>query len=278
MARIDTEVPGYITALARRAIALFRHANQPLQFMAGLPLVDGVFASALTSGVLADPLTAVAFGLGVFSGSGCITAALSLDGSLARRLAGVLEVYGLFIIPGALMAIVAAPLVGSFVLPEFPAFAALVLVGLALELWGVRVVPDGPPPASTGARWLWGCRLLVMPQVVIPVAVVASALWLIVGAPARVAPASTQLGPIALLAPLAGCAETLLAAALAGTVHRLVDPAWIRRAGALTLGLIALQIVGVPIPTTLPPAMLGLALVAGAVWRSVRTPAMVAAG
>jgi len=237
--------------------------EQRLLLMAGLPLLDGVFAGALAGGTLTGPLAALNFGALVFSGAGCFVAAFNLEGGLLQKLISVLRVYCGIILPGALLTAFLLPVVHSLVLPQFNLFSALVLWGLALQLLGVPLVPQGPAPADQKSRWLWAVRHVGMPEMVLAVGIGVSLVSAVGSRPVLAQAVSLQAASFGVLAVGAGLTATLLAAALAGLVARHLDPTCMRRGGGAALVLLGLLVIGVPVPGFLPLVIFLCGLVAG---------------
>ena len=252
-----------------RLLPRLAQSEQQLLLLAGLPLVDGVFAGAVASGRLSDPLVAAAFGVNVFSGAGCLACALALEGGVRARLSVVARVYALVLV-GAWLVAAAAPLLRAVLLPSFEAFAALVVLGVAFELAGVSAAPLGPPPAPVAARWWWALRVAGQPQVVVVLALLASLLDAAVRRPQLTGLASPSAVGLAAIAVLSGVGLTLLGALFGAAARPFLDVAWIRRAGAAALAVVALAVLGAPIPAPAPLALLLLGLVLSVFCRVVR--------
>jgi hypothetical protein len=242
--------------------------EQQLLLLAGLPLIDGVFLSAVASGLLSDPSAAVAIGVNLFSGAGCLAIALSLTGPLRQRVGLVLRVYGFGIFPVAAALAASSSTLRGLMLPHFDVFSALVLIGLALEIAGLRVAPGTAQPATIAAGWSWAARLTGTPQVVLAVAVAASMLYAVKTRPPIAFTVSVNDAGMAALAVLAGMALTLVGVVFGGALRRRVDSVWIRRGGALGLVAIAACILGAPLPNLAPLAPLLVCVAFGSVTRA----------
>lgn len=253
--------PGFLEAL-RRSLFNLSESDQFILLMAGLPLVDGVFASALVGGIIPGPMAAIIFGLNVFSGSGCLAAAFSMEGTVVHRIISILRIYILFIFPGAVITLTFSPLLQAAAMPGFAFFSGLILLGIAIELWGFKLVPSKPPPMSTAARWLWAIRLLAMPQVILAAVMAASILRSFnMGIP--VLPSNPWKDSYVLLAVLAGLGMTLSGGLMAARLRKTLDPKWMRRGGAVALSLLALIVIGVQINGMAPLIALGIGLIIG---------------
>ncbi len=243
-------------------------AERLLLLMAGLPLVDGVFIGAFADrgSAISSLAAAVGFGLLVFGGAGCIAAAASLDGSMPARLWAVTRVY-LLVALGALVAMLILPLVRAVVLPDFVLFSTLVLVGVSLQMLGLRAVPDGAPPSSVWGTWVWCLRLAAMPQAVLAIALCVSVVHVFREGFEMEDMVSGYEVMLGLAAVGTGYAETVLGLLLALVLGRFLDPVWMRRGGAAGLILVAASILGMPLHPVVPFALLGVGVAVGAITR-----------
>lgn len=237
-----------------------------LLFLSGLPLLDGVFASTWASGAFDDPLAAMGKGIALFSGAGCLAVACALDGSLIGRLAVVLRVYLIYILPGTFIAVWLMPLIHALLFPGFEVFANLIVIGVMLELIGCRIAYNGPRPAAITAQWRWALSLTVVPQVVLAVALAASLGHLIIDRSLLVQPfawldADPNSGSLRLMAinELALAAAAIGAACVFTAVGAIVGAAldrdlmsWVRYGGVAALGCIPLETLGVGVPDVVP--------------------------
>jgi hypothetical protein len=236
-----------------------------LLLLAGLPLADGVFVGGLTSGAVDSTAGAVAFGTSVFSGAGCLAVAMALEGGVASRLAAVARVYVAVLAAAAASALL-LPWLAPLLLPNFHLVSALVLLGVAHQLWpSARGPLSAPPGSGVVAPWTWAARAALLPQVPLVVGVALSALSLASAAATGEPPAARQVPPVlltsVLLAVGAATAETALGALAGAVCGRRLPRAALRRGGALALVVIAASAVGAPIPDALPLATLPATLV-----------------
>jgi uncharacterized membrane protein len=207
------------------------------------PLYDGVFFSAVASGQLAlssgdGTWPAIAFGATCFSGGGAIAGALTLTGTIRRRLLSLVGVY-LVIAAGAFAEIVMLAWTPWQVPDHANVAGAFVLIVLATVM----------------LRW----KIVLTPTVMLLVLLaLASAIWLQdetatmtqVRFDAGAASAAT------VLAIATGFVATTSVALLSGRLTRWLDPAWITRAGATSVAAIALTELGLPVPSWLTIAVL----------------------
>lgn len=278
-----------VSAHAARSLPQEPYA-QRLLVLAALPLLDGVAASTLAAGGLAGPLAAIGFGLGAFSGPGCIAEAISLPGSRRQRAGTVLAIYLKFVLPGAIVLAAVAATVRQAVLPSFELFSALILFGLAADQarrafarrsetvapapteTRVGAAEESPAvladrPISVATPWRAAGRALLEPPVVLGVALAASLLRIVQDPPPLELTASPEMLRGATIAALAGLALTLAATLLGGIVRRRIPRPAVRLGGALSLVAIALTILEHPLFPAAPLAALLGALAIGALWR-----------
>lgn len=236
-------------------------ARSRLLLMAGLPLLDGVFASGVMSGAISTPLPALSFGVFVFSGPGCWFAASQLQGSVSCRLRTVCRLY-LVVALGAVLSIPFAAVIHGLALPDFRFFSGLVLLGVAADLAGFGISPKTAPPnmvTDPRGSWVWHLRCIASPQAVISIALAASVLYDMRSS--SVVLASVEQGAFAhfsvfpAFAVLSGFIVTVAGTFLSAGLERWLAPRWTARAGAVVLGVIALIIIGIPLST---PIVLGL--------------------
>src|SRR5438094_754780 len=87
-----------------------------LLMLAGFPLIDGANVAAMTTGLYADCLKALAFGLIALSGAGSVAVAMQLEGSLKERIGKVTLVYGIVAL-GLIVEMVGLPIL-QYVQPQ----------------------------------------------------------------------------------------------------------------------------------------------------------------
>lgn len=160
----DGRVPYYLGlflalwgALKSRAGNAKNLFDPTLVQMAGLPLVDGYYLVALATGLLADPVEAVIFGITAFSGGGCIGAVVCSNASNTTKVKGILALYagiGIVALGFALM----HGFWASIMIPGFSILTALFLLSLGLTLAGfskigafLTISPGAVPRIMMGA-------------------------------------------------------------------------------------------------------------------------------
>jgi hypothetical protein len=227
--------------------------------LAGLPLVDGVFATMVANGALSHPANLLDIGCYIFSGAGCISVATTLDGPLYARVLTVFRVYSLILL-GALVEAFCLPFVAPLITPDLKPYGAILLLGVAVSLSGLPVAPAGALPQPCAARWVYCLRLLAVPQVILAMLAAISALHL-VSTDLHLGAAATPAAVLhAGIAVLVGLGLTLTAAVFADLVERHVELTVVRLTGSIVLVVIALVVLGVPLPATIPLVVLGVRL------------------
>jgi hypothetical protein len=237
-----------------------------LTFLAGLPLIDGVYAGALSGGVFRSLLGALAFGCTCFSGAGCFAVAALLEDGRPARLRAVLRVYA-FIAVGAVVGALILPSLAPLLFPGFDTMVApLVLIGVATALWPRK--PPSADQASTesgresviGVSWRAAFSRTLCPQGVLAVALICSAIYDLEAVRAGTldlkvdTPSTAELFGV-VLAVAAAALETLVGALLGSVAGSRLPAATLRVGGSLALAAIALELVvgsGIPVFAFLP--------------------------
>lgn len=255
-------------------------AEKMLLTMIGLPILDGVFASAVTSHVLETPAASIGFGLTVFSGPGTMAAIFALQGGFRQRFGAIIRTYGLVWLVGVLPTLLLAEMLRELLLPNITLFSALVLFALALQLGTGAIVSVTDDSADTRSRlgsWmrglvqvLAGVSRSLTPQAVVVTAVGASLLNVRLHpesidaavASALVLP-SFQAVAFSSLAFLSGLGLTVIGLLCSATLNQRLNMRWVRAGGAAALVCIAALILHAPILPQAPLIVFCLGLVGG---------------
>lgn len=269
------------TSHSRHGWLIRSAAEDLLLAMIMLPVLDGFFAANLSGSHLPNFVGATGLGAVTFSGAGALLAAFDLDGSLHHRIVVLARLY-LVVLGGVVLTLLFLPSVQHFLMPGFSLYTALVLIDVALMLLGRELWPQDVPPVVRQrlraanpeisnidvalGNWLYGLRVLTIPQVVIALGLVLSLLNLVrSGFPDHPFQAPTlQLIEIALAMFSSGFGLTLIGVLGANYGRNLLDPSVIRWGGAVALFLMALGVLGrSPVPQWTPLAILAIAIIGG---------------
>lgn len=189
-----------------------------------LPLVDGVFLTLLLSGEVTSILAAVKYGILLFGGAGTLAIILTeFPNSLTERLEIVSFVGLLLLFGSAGVALLASSLSSMFYTPTLRIFAALVI-----GLIGVQTVRNDwnlPNPASVAGV---GVLLSIRPNMVTEFSLTYE----------------PQMLFYAIVAGLTGVLFALTVAVLRELIEGEMNMAYLRYGCAVSLGLLALAIVG----------------------------------
>ncbi len=236
----------------------------------GLRLINGVHATAVVQGFIDHPAIALSYGTLAFTGPGTLAATFALCGSLRYRLRLVIGLYLGVILPGALLTLVLLPAIRTILLPESAVFSAIMVGGLALQAFGFDPT-RATPSAHQGQHRFASIRLLASPQAVLSIYLGASLLNTIVTHAyihIRLSIPSVSQVVGTLLAVGSGMFITvIIGELLAYRWRESLCSTWACRAGGLPLLCLALQILGVPIPSIIAPALFALGIVVG-IWES----------
>ena len=260
MAQKDSGEPAYGQSLGLTGWRT-QLLHRPLLLMAGLPLLDGVFLAAVTSGRLDTAAAAASVGFSVFSGAGCLAAVANMDGNLGSRVRSVTCTYAA-ILAGAEATVALAGWLRSIFIPEFSAASAWILFSLACNLVGFDKVTGFL--RSRIPRFAEALAAAGRPTTIVLVMAIVSLLWA-AGHGVAFHPEPAGGSFLAGVAVATGFVESLLGATLGSALHSLCKPVWIRRGAGAAIATIGLRIIGVPLPSVLPLVVLAIALVGGIV-------------
>lgn len=220
---------------ASRQIYGFDHGTKRLLFILCLPLVDGVFATLLVTGAIETFSDIVAIALTIFTGAGALAVLYSSSGSRkeARRMVRKVT---LPLVGGAVVVALIAPVFEQlFFIDRLRYAAGLALFVISLKMFGVDIAEK----FSTPGIILTGLVLSLRN----PGAVVLSAEYV--------------------LPALATVSVALVGLYGASFIDRgRMNLYYIRRGGAAVLGIIALSLFGLNIPSNLGLAVFFLSVMA----------------
>ena len=238
----------------------------------GLRLINGVHATAVAQGFIGHPAAALSYGTLAFTGPGTLAATFALRGSLRARMRLVIGLYLGIILPGALLTLVLLPAIQAILLPESAVFSAIMVGGLALQAFGLAPTRTAAP-VHPGQDRFASVRLLASPQAVLSIYLGASLLNAIVTHAyihIRLSIPSVSQIVGTLLAVGSGMFITVvIGGVLAHRFRESLCSTWACRAGGLPLLCLALQLLGVPIPFGVAPALLAFGIV-GSLWQGRR--------
>jgi hypothetical protein len=257
---------------ARRLPRLYRD----LLFLAGLPLVDGVFIGGLTTGAVSTIGGALAFGTSIFSGAGCIATAAALEGGAAQRLATVTRVYAL-VMCGALAGTLVLPTLAPLLLPDFRYVSTLVLLGVARCLWGAARVARPESDDARPARWYDSFVTACDPRVAFALGLLLSALYTLHamvsgGLEIEMQGCAPSLLLCVGIAVATGCGITAAGALVGAVAGDRLPRADLYRGGAAALVVVAMSGIGLPVPSILADFAVVSSVLLGLAARRLRAP------
>lgn len=212
-----------------------------------LCLVDGAFLSVLSSNYMENVTGAITVGLLFFSGPGAITGFMALNNNLKDRMAVAVKIYFISTI-AAIITVIAAPILAMILSKNLKYLSAVIIISIAFFTSGNKKL------VNLGVRDI---RPLLL--ITIFIFIVERFMENNLTIP------SIQINPnimlFSIIATTAGFIENTVAAIVSSKLGTSLNVPRFRYFASVGLFTIALALIGVPVPSTIPFVMLILGIV-----------------